>query len=47
MADEILEKIKSIVEKEENCTDVGHNMEHTMRVYNTCLAKPRYSIIKI
>jgi len=35
--DEILEKIKDIVEKEENCTDVGHNMDHTMRVYNTCL----------
>lgn len=31
------ERIKKIVEKEENCTDVGHNMEHTMRVYNTCL----------
>jgi len=31
------EKIKEIVEKEENCTDVGHNMEHTMRVYNMCL----------
>ena len=37
MEDEILKKIKEIVEKEENCTDVGHNMEHTMRVYNMCL----------
>lgn len=35
------EKIKKIVEKEENCTDVGHNMEHTMRVYNTCLELAR------
>lgn len=37
MEDQILEKIKSIVEKEENCTDAGHNMEHTLRVYNMCL----------
>ncbi|KKQ22003.1 MAG: hypothetical protein A3G45_02810 [Candidatus Staskawiczbacteria bacterium RIFCSPLOWO2_12_FULL_37_15] len=31
------QKIKKIVEKEENCTDAGHNMEHTLRVYNMCL----------
>lgn len=35
--DEKFKKIKEIVEAEENCTDPGHNMEHTMRVYNVCL----------
>jgi putative nucleotidyltransferase with HDIG domain len=34
MEKDIFEKIKKIVESEENCTDVGHNMEHTMRVFN-------------
>lgn len=34
MNEKVFKKIKEIVEKEENCTDVGHNMEHTMRVYN-------------
>lgn len=37
MEDKILEKIKEIVEKEENCTDAGHNMDHTLRVYNMCI----------
>lgn len=36
MEDDILRKIKEIVEREENCTDSGHNIEHTLRVYNTC-----------
>jgi uncharacterized protein len=34
MDEAVFQKIKEIIEKEENCTDVGHNMEHTMRVYN-------------
>jgi len=37
MDEKIFQKIKEIVEKEENCTDSGHGMEHTMRVYNVCL----------
>jgi uncharacterized protein len=37
MDNKIFQKIKGIVEKEENCTDAGHDMDHTMRVYNTCL----------
>ena len=37
MDDKIFQKIKNIVESEENCTDTGHNMDHTMRVYNLCL----------
>jgi len=37
MEERIFQKIKEIVENEENCTDVGHGMEHTIRVYNTCL----------
>jgi len=37
MEEQVFKKIKKIVEGQENCTDVGHNMEHTMRVYNMAL----------
>jgi len=35
--EEKYQKIKSIVEKESECTDAGHDINHTTRVYDLCL----------